>query len=101
RAQPIDYFALVNLPGFQDLVNAFGGIQLRVTTRIPIGGEVLPDGTNVPPHGYLGPKLYTHMTGRQAMWYARARYGSTDYARMAPHRRAWCALARQAYTSAL
>lgn len=94
--QPIDYFALVNLPGFQDLVNAFGGIQLRVTTRIPIGGEVLPDGTKVPPHGYLEPKLYTHMTGRQAMWYARARYDSTDYARMDRQRCVLGAIARQA-----
>src|SRR5262245_39045184 len=92
----IDYFAMVNLNGFQDLVNAFGGIQLRVTERIPIGGEVLPNGTVVPPHGYLEPKLYTHMTGRQAMWYARSRFGQDDYARMDRQRCVLGAIARQA-----
>src|SRR5262245_1344301 len=94
--KPIDYFVLVNLPGFQDLVNAFGGIRLRVTTEIPIGGEELPDGTKVPPHGYLKPGLYEHMTGRQAMWFARARYGSSDYARMDRQRCVLGAIARQA-----
>lgn len=94
--RPVDYFAMVNLDGFQDIVNAFGGIQLRVTERIPIGGEVLSNGTVIPPHGYLEPKLYTHMTGRQAMWYSRSRFGSTDYARMDRQRCVLGAIARQA-----
>lgn len=94
--QPVDYFAMVNLTGFQDIVNALGGIQLRVTTRIPIGGEVLPNGSVIPPHDYLEPMLYKHMTGRQAMWYARSRFGQDDYARMIRQRCVMGAIARQA-----
>jgi len=94
--RPIDYFAMVNLDGFQDIVNAFGGIQLRVTERIPIGGEVLANGVVIPPHGYLEPGLYPHMTGRQAMWYARSRFGQDDYARMIRQRCVMGAIARQA-----
>jgi len=94
--QPVDYFVMVNLSGFQDIVNAFGGIQLRVTDEIPIGGEVLENGTVIPPHDYLEPKLYKHMTGRQAMWYARSRFGATDYARMDRQRCVMGAIARQA-----
>jgi LCP family protein required for cell wall assembly len=93
---PIDYFAMVNLNGFQDLVNAFGGIRLRVTERIPIGGKVLDSGAIIPPNGYLEPGLYEHMTGRQAMWYARSRFGQDDYARMIRQRCVLGAIARQA-----
>ncbi len=94
--QPVDYFAMVNLDGFQDLVNALGGIQLRLTDRIPIGGKTLADGTVIPPHDYLEAGLYKHMTGRQAMWYARSRSGSDDYARMDRQRCVMGAIARQA-----
>jgi LCP family protein required for cell wall assembly len=94
--QPVDYFAMVNLDGFQDIVNALGGVRLRVTARIPIGGEVEQDGTVIPPHGYIEPKLYEHMTGRQAMWYARSRFGQDDYARMIRQRCVLGAIARQA-----
>lgn len=33
-----DYYAMVNLQGFEDLVNAIGGVDLVVERRIPIGG---------------------------------------------------------------
>ena len=34
----INYWAMVNLKGFRDLVDAVGGVTLNVRQRIPIGG---------------------------------------------------------------
>ena len=34
----INYYAMVNLQGFEDLVDAVGGVTLNVRDRIPIGG---------------------------------------------------------------
>ena len=34
----INYWAMVNLKGFRDLVDAVGGVELNVRQRIPIGG---------------------------------------------------------------
>lgn len=72
----INYWAMVNLKGFRDLVDAVGGVTLNVRDRIPIGG--------------LGSDVYDHiepgrqkLTGFQTQWYARAREGSDDYSRMA------------------
>jgi hypothetical protein len=38
----INYYAMVNLQGFQKLVNAVGGVTLNVRDRIPIGGIGAP-----------------------------------------------------------
>ena len=41
RASPaceINYWAMVNLEGFKDLVDAVGGVTLNVRDRIPVGG---------------------------------------------------------------
>lgn len=92
----IHYFAMVNLDGFEDIVDALGGIQLRVTERIPIGGKTLANGTKIPPHGYIEPGLYKDMDGRTALWYARSRSGADDYARMDRQRCVMGAIARQA-----
>lgn len=72
----INYWAMVNLQGFKDLVNAVGGITLNVRQPIPIGG--LGDDVT----GYV-PAGVHRLTGTQALWYARAREGSDDYSRMA------------------
>jgi len=93
----IDNYVLVNMAGFVKVINALGGIQVRLTQRIPIGGQKTQDGSRILafPHDYLEPGLYRHMTGRQALWYSRSRFGSTDYARMARQRCVLGALARQ------
>lgn len=96
----IDNYALVNMAGFIRVINTLGGIQVRVLERIPIGGQKTQDGTRILayPHDYLEPGLYRHMTGRQALWFARSRFGSTDYARMARQRCVLGALVRQVDT---
>ncbi|HEX2550940.1 MAG TPA: LCP family protein, partial [Nocardioidaceae bacterium] len=45
---PIDYYAMVNLEGFNEFVDAIGGVTIDVTQRLPIGG-LLADGTRGPP----------------------------------------------------
>src|SRR5690606_39581374 len=79
---PVHYYALVNLAGFQKVVNALGGITIRVESRLPIGGGLNQlTGKKNPIFGYIEPGLQ-RMDGYRALWYARSREGSTDYARM-------------------
>jgi len=72
----INYWAMVNLEGFKDLVDAVGGVTLNVRQAIPVG---LPHDS-----------FYTHiepgvrkLDGFEALWFARARHDSDDYSRMA------------------
>ena len=74
----INYYALIDLQGFQDLINAVGGITITVNKRLPIGGQV--PGQKV--KRYIEPGTQ-HMDGFHALWYARSRHADSDYARMA------------------
>ncbi len=91
---PIDYYAMVNLEGFNEFIDAIGGVTINVTQRLPIGG-LLADGTRVPPVGYLEPGVQ-HLTGTQAQWYARSRRDGTDYDRMLRQRCLIGAMVQQA-----
>jgi LCP family protein required for cell wall assembly len=75
----IDYYVLVNLDGFSQLVDALGGITVNVNYWVPVGGEptkrYLPD-------DYIAPGPNQHMDGPTALAYARGRFGLTDYLRM-------------------
>ena len=72
----INYWAMVNLQGFRNLVDAVGGVTLNVRSPIPVGG--LGDDVT----GYIQPGRRT-LTGFETLWFARAREGSDDYSRMA------------------
>jgi LCP family protein required for cell wall assembly len=72
----INYWAMVNLQGFKDLVDAVGGVTLHVRDRIPVGG--LGDDVT----GYIEPGV-RKLNGHDTLWFARAREGSDDYSRMA------------------
>jgi LCP family protein required for cell wall assembly len=72
----INYWAMVNLQGFKDMVDAVGGITLNVRQPIPVGGL----GSDVT--GYIQPGV-RKLDGHDTLWYARAREGSDDYSRMA------------------
>jgi LCP family protein required for cell wall assembly len=94
--QNIDYFVLVNLAGFEDLVNAIGGVTLTVPRALPIGGR--HDAHNkvlTPPTGYLQPGR-RKLDGHDALWYGRSRFDSDDYSRMARQRCLLTAIAHQA-----
>ncbi len=72
----INYWAMVNLKGFRNLVDAVGGVTLNVRQAIPVGGL----GSDVT--GYIEPGI-RKLDGHDTLWYARAREGSDDYSRMA------------------
>ncbi|MDN5763154.1 MAG: LCP family protein [Microlunatus sp.] len=75
----IDYYMLINLSGFEKMINALGGIRVNINTYIPIGGNT---DRGIPPGDYLKPGPNQKLDGREALWYARGRYGSDDFARM-------------------
>lgn len=72
----VNYWAMVDLRGFRQLVDAVGGVTLNVRQRIPVGGL----GDDV--YDYIEPGVQK-LTGFETQWYARAREGSDDYSRMA------------------
>lgn len=76
----IDYYILVNLSGFRDIVDAVGGVKVRITKRLPIGGDDAP-GRYRPPTGYLEPG-YRRLNGEQALWFGRSRHADDDFHRM-------------------
>jgi LCP family protein required for cell wall assembly len=84
----VNYYALIDLKGFQGLINAVGGITIDVKQRVPIGGET----TKI--SGYINVGTQ-HLTGYRALWYARSRTGSSDYARMARQRCVMTAMLQQ------
>ncbi|UOY01211.1 LCP family protein [Blastococcus sp. PRF04-17] len=76
---PIDYYVLVNLDGFSQLIDALGGITVNVNYWVPIGGE--PSLGHLP-NDYIAPGPNQHMDGEMALHYARGRFGLSDYQRM-------------------
>lgn len=75
----VDYYMLINLQGFSKMINALGGIRLNINSYIPIGGNT---DLRIPPSDFLKPGPNQELDGRSALWYARGRYGSDDFARM-------------------
>jgi LCP family protein required for cell wall assembly len=72
----INYFAMVNLHGFKTMVDAVGGVTLKVRDRIPIGG------VGGPVTGYIQPGT-RKLNGYDTLWFARSRSSADDYSRMA------------------
>ena len=89
----VDYYVLINLQGFSKMINALGGIRLNINTYIPIGGDA---DSNIPPKDFLKPGPNQNLTGYKALWYARGRYGSDDFARMDRQRCVINAIIKQA-----
>ena len=75
----IDYYALVNLKGFEKLIDALGGITVNVNYPIAIGGEA---DAGLKPHAWIDPGPNQHFDGWAALWFARGRYGASDWDRM-------------------
>jgi LCP family protein required for cell wall assembly len=84
----ISYWAMVNLAGFRNLVDAVGGVELTVRDRIPVG---LPHEDYF---HYIEPGTRV-LDGHDTLWFARAREGSDDYSRMARQKCVMNALATQ------
>lgn len=89
----VDYFAMVDLTGFAAVVDVLGGVRVEVAE--PVDGPLYDPATG----GYEMvqiPNGTQTLDGGHALAYARARYGSSDYARMARQRCILAALAGQA-----
>jgi LCP family protein required for cell wall assembly len=75
---PIQYYARVDFRGFEQMVDAVGGVVIDVDW--PVKDDEYPTAD----YGYMriyfgpGPQL---MTGAQALEYARSRHGMNDFAR--------------------
>lgn len=79
----IHFFALVDLQGFVDLVDAIGGVTITVTERVYDPSYPSVDGgTEVID---FQPGVY-EMNGYEALAYARSRRSSDDYNRMGRQR---------------
>ncbi|MEA3502989.1 MAG: LCP family protein [Actinomycetota bacterium] len=76
---PIHYYALVNLDGFVDIIDSIGGVDIYVPARIVDDEYPLLDGTLTKLVIEQGQQ---HMTGDEALAYARTRHADSDYFRM-------------------
>jgi anionic cell wall polymer biosynthesis LytR-Cps2A-Psr (LCP) family protein len=76
---PVDYYVLINLQGFTQMVDALGGITVNINQPVPIGGDL---DANRPPSGYIDPGPDQHLDGFHALWFARGRWNTDDYHRM-------------------
>jgi LCP family protein required for cell wall assembly len=90
---PVDYYVLINLEGFSQMIDALGGIRLNVNTYIPIGGN---SDLGIPPKEFLKPGPDQKLNGHDALWYARGRYGFSDFDRMDRQRCVINAIIKQA-----
>lgn len=79
--QPVDYTMVVDLTGFEQLVNAMGGVEINVAERLPIGG-VIRGGGIVPGSisGWIEPGQQK-LDGYEALWYSRSRATTNDHDR--------------------
>ena len=85
--QPIHYTVIIDLDGFEALVDAMGGVDINVQERVPIGGRTWTDNgggihlVEGSERGWIevGPQ---HLTGDEALWYSRSRVTSDDFSRM-------------------
>jgi polyisoprenyl-teichoic acid--peptidoglycan teichoic acid transferase len=85
----IDYYALVDLQGFIDVVDALGGVTVRVTEHVKNRISSPTEGKRKWFSVDVGPGSY-HFDGRRALAYVRSRNADDDYHRM---RRQRCLLA--------
>jgi LCP family protein required for cell wall assembly len=85
----INYWALIDLKGFEALVDAVGGITIDVNRDIPIGGG------HAKLYGYVKKGKNQHLDGRSALWFARSRSDSSDYDRMARQKCVMSAMLQQ------
>lgn len=85
----VNYYAMIDIAGFQNLIDVMGGIRLDVGRRVPIGGgssEI---------SGYIEPGPGVHLDGYHALWFARSREGSDDYERMIRQKCVMAAMSKQ------
>ncbi|WP_129668854.1 LCP family protein [Phytoactinopolyspora endophytica] len=95
----IDYHVMVNLDGFEAIVDALGGVVIDVPYDIPMGTQVTSWGTCTEPRAWIENGDQQRLDGDEALWFARARCGpppiNDDYERMRRQRCMIGAIAEQ------
>ncbi len=86
----IQYYVMIDMQGFADLVDALGGVDINVTEQLPMGGD--EQGNEI--EGWIWPGEQ-HMNGYTALWYARSRHTTSDYDRMQRQRELQTAILQQ------
>ena len=94
----ISYYVEVNFDGFRKVVNSVGGVTINV--QFPVLDDAFPVGRGVLGRVYI-PAGIQHMTGSQALVYARSRHGSIDFDRSQRQQRVLVSLKDQTNVSAL
>ena len=89
----IKYFVEVNFDGFKQVVDALGGVTINV--QVPVTDESYPSDTGRLSRVYI-PAGIQHMTGAQALVYARSRHDSDDFDRGYRQQRVLTSLREQA-----
>jgi LCP family protein required for cell wall assembly len=89
----IKYFVEVNFEGFKKVVDDLGGVTINV--QVPVLDESYPSDTGRLSRVYI-PAGIQHMTGAQALVYARSRHGSDDFDRGYRQQRVLTSLREQA-----
>lgn len=87
----VDYYAIVDMYGFAALIDAIGGLKIRVETDIKWGGHFGTAGTIK--------AGYQKLDGEHVLWYGRSRVDSDDFSRMSRQRCVMGALLDQATPS--
>lgn len=91
----INYHAMIDMTGFEQLIDAMGGVTLDIAKAVPIGGG------SAPVEGYIQPGENVRLGGFEALWFARSRHGASDYERMARQKCIVNAVAKQATPTTL
>jgi len=76
---PIDYYVLLDFRGFERIIDAIGGIDVRISS--PLLDPSYPTGN----YGTMRVSIdagLQHLNGERALWYARSRYESSDFSRL-------------------
>ena len=95
---PIKYYVEVNFDGFKQVVDAMGGVTINV--QVPVLDDGYPADTGRHQRIYI-PSGMQHMTGAQALVYARSRHGSDDFDRGYRQQRVLTSLREQADVATL
>lgn len=75
----VDYYVLIDFQGFEQMVNAIGGVTVNINEPVAVGGDT---DAGTPPSRYLQAGPNQHLNGFDALWFSRGRYGADDYQRM-------------------
>jgi LCP family protein required for cell wall assembly len=94
----IRYYVKVDFGGFKDVINTIGGVQINV--QMPVYESQFPAGNGSLSRVYIpaGPQ---HMSGGDALRYARSRHRSTDFDRGRRQQRVLVSLKEQMSVQAI